>query len=180
MNGRIGHCAGALALTNTFPNWERAHLYRYVIHNGEINTGAAMKTGCTLAKVRAFASIRDKLQEVFPVIRGRLTRPTYNALELLHLGRSPRTSMMMVPEPEKHEHERREARFYELTLLDGTLMVRLYRLYRRRSRWGVRSQRLSPIPLLRDQRRHRRLGLDGVDICRKTSLTRDVSNRACC
>ena len=24
--------------TNTFPNWERAHPYRYVIHNGEINT----------------------------------------------------------------------------------------------------------------------------------------------
>jgi glutamate synthase domain-containing protein 1 len=24
--------------TNTFPSWERAHPYRYLIHNGEINT----------------------------------------------------------------------------------------------------------------------------------------------
>ena len=24
--------------TNTFPSWERAHPYRYMIHNGEINT----------------------------------------------------------------------------------------------------------------------------------------------
>ena len=24
--------------TNTFPSWERAHAYRYLIHNGEINT----------------------------------------------------------------------------------------------------------------------------------------------
>src|SRR5690606_29289206 len=24
--------------TNTFPSWERSHPYRYLIHNGEINT----------------------------------------------------------------------------------------------------------------------------------------------
>ena len=24
--------------TNTFPSWERAHPYRYLMHNGEINT----------------------------------------------------------------------------------------------------------------------------------------------
>ena len=24
--------------TNTFPSWERAHPYRYIAHNGEINT----------------------------------------------------------------------------------------------------------------------------------------------
>ena len=24
--------------TNTFPSWDRAHPYRYIIHNGEINT----------------------------------------------------------------------------------------------------------------------------------------------
>ena len=24
--------------TNTFPSWERAHPYRFMIHNGEINT----------------------------------------------------------------------------------------------------------------------------------------------
>ena len=37
-------CESALALvhsrfsTNTFPSWDRAHPYRYIAHNGEINT----------------------------------------------------------------------------------------------------------------------------------------------
>ena len=35
-----GAGAGAFALfsTNTFPSWDRAHPYRYIAHNGEINT----------------------------------------------------------------------------------------------------------------------------------------------
>ena len=32
--------------TNTFPSWPLAHPYRYVAHNGEINTSPATGTGC--------------------------------------------------------------------------------------------------------------------------------------
>jgi len=33
------HCHGALPFsTNTFPSWDRAHPYRFLSHNGEINT----------------------------------------------------------------------------------------------------------------------------------------------
>ena len=32
--------------TNTFPSWPRAHPYRYIAHNGEINTVRATATGC--------------------------------------------------------------------------------------------------------------------------------------
>lgn len=35
--------------TNTFPSWERSHPYRYIAHNGEINTCGAISTGCTRA-----------------------------------------------------------------------------------------------------------------------------------
>ena len=31
--------------TNTFPTWHLAHPFRYVAHNGEINTCAATSTG---------------------------------------------------------------------------------------------------------------------------------------
>jgi glutamate synthase (ferredoxin) len=37
--------------TNTFPNWARAHPYRYLCHNGESTRCAATSTGC--ARVRA-------------------------------------------------------------------------------------------------------------------------------
>ena len=45
--------ASALAMvhqrfsTNTFPSWDRAHPYRFLSHNGEINTLRGTKTGCT-------------------------------------------------------------------------------------------------------------------------------------
>ena len=38
--------------TNTFPSWKLAHPYRFLAHNGEINTSAATSTGCTPAAAR--------------------------------------------------------------------------------------------------------------------------------
>ncbi|MEC7280484.1 MAG: glutamate synthase central domain-containing protein, partial [Verrucomicrobiota bacterium] len=105
---------------NTFPNWERAHPYRYVIHNGEINTVRGNENWMHAREgMLASPLFGDKLQEVFPVIRedGSDSAKFDNALELLHLGgRSlPHAVMMMVPEPwEKHENMSDEKRaFYE-------------------------------------------------------------------
>ncbi len=106
--------------TNTFPSWERAHPYRYVIHNGEINTLRGnvnwMHTRQAMFESDLF---KDDLQKVLPVIDmdGSDTSMFDNALEFLVLaGRSlPHAAMMMIPEPwSKHDgmDEQRRA-FYE-------------------------------------------------------------------
>jgi glutamate synthase (ferredoxin) len=106
--------------TNTFPSWERAHPYRYVIHNGEINTLRGnvnwMKTREALIDSGVFD---DDLAKLFPIIEedGSDSAMFDNCLEFLHLGgRSlPHALMMMIPEPwERHENMSDEKRaFYE-------------------------------------------------------------------
>ncbi len=106
--------------TNTFPSWQRAHPYRYVIHNGEINTVRGNENWMHAREgMLESALFGDKLNETFPVIHedGSDSAKFDNALELLYLGgRSlPHAVMMMVPEPwEKHESMSDEKRaFYE-------------------------------------------------------------------
>jgi glutamate synthase domain-containing protein 2/glutamate synthase domain-containing protein 1/glutamate synthase domain-containing protein 3 len=89
--------------TNTFPSWERAHPYRFLAHNGEINT---LRGNINWMKAREaiFASERfgPDLAKLFPIIApgGSDSAMFDNALELLvHTGRSlPHAIMMMVPE----------------------------------------------------------------------------------
>ncbi|MGA1600929.1 MAG: glutamate synthase large subunit [Prochlorothrix sp.] len=103
-------CASALGLvhsrfsTNTFPSWQRSHPYRYIAHNGEINTlrgninwmharqslFASDLFGADLAKIPRIINVDGSDSLIFD-----------NALELLVLsGRSlPHAVMMMVPEP---------------------------------------------------------------------------------
>ena len=90
--------------TNTFPSWDRAHPYRYVAHNGEINTvrGNAnwMHAREALFQADAFG---DDIQKILPIINpnGSDSAMFDNTLELLVLaGRSlPHAVMMMIPEP---------------------------------------------------------------------------------
>ena len=106
--------------TNTFPSWERAHPYRYLIHNGEINTLRGnenwMHTRQSMLRSRLFGGDLEKL---FPVIEedGSDSAKFDNCLEFLHLaGRSlGHAVMMMIPEPwEKHESMSDEKKaFYE-------------------------------------------------------------------
>jgi len=90
--------------TNTFPTWARAHPYRYLAHNGEINTLRGNVNWMT-ARERMFASplFGDDLKKILPVIdqSGSDSAMFDNALELLVLaGRSlPHAVMMMIPEP---------------------------------------------------------------------------------
>ncbi|HKU75849.1 MAG TPA: glutamate synthase large subunit [Pyrinomonadaceae bacterium] len=90
--------------TNTFPNWARAHPYRYVAHNGEINTLRG-NVNWMHARESRFASrlFGDDLQKVLPVIDTDASDSGMfdNALEMFLLaGRSlPHALMMMVPEP---------------------------------------------------------------------------------
>ncbi|HUK91069.1 MAG TPA: glutamate synthase large subunit, partial [Blastocatellia bacterium] len=106
--------------TNTFPSWARAHPYRYIAHNGEINTLRGnvnwMHARESMFQSRLFGQEIDK---VLPVIdpRGSDSGMFDNVAELLTLaGRSlPHVLMMMIPEPwSSHESMSDEKKaFYE-------------------------------------------------------------------
>jgi glutamate synthase domain-containing protein 2/glutamate synthase domain-containing protein 1/glutamate synthase domain-containing protein 3 len=90
--------------TNTFPSWDRAHPYRYIAHNGEINT---LRGNINWIKAREalFESelFGEHMRELLPVVNpnGSDSAMFDNTLELLVLaGRSlPHAVMMMIPEP---------------------------------------------------------------------------------
>ena len=106
--------------TNTFPSWPLAHPYRYVGHNGEINTLRGninwMRARESLCRSELFG---DDLQKLFPVAReGQSDTATFdNVLEFLVMtGRSlPHAILMMIPEPwSKHESMSADRKaFYE-------------------------------------------------------------------
>jgi glutamate synthase (ferredoxin) len=129
--------------TNTFPSWERSHPYRYLAHNGEINTLRG-NINWMHARQSLLASdlFEDDLQAARPLINpeGSDSGIFDNALELMTLaGRSlPHAMMMMVPEPWTAHESMSDAKkaFYEyhaclmepwdgpaaIAFTDGTIM----------------------------------------------------------
>src|SRR5712664_963788 len=89
--------------TNTFPSWDRAHPYRFLSHNGEINTLRG-NINWMAARQGQFASplFGDDMQKLLPIIEptGSDSSMFDNCLELLvRTGRSlPHAVMMMIPE----------------------------------------------------------------------------------
>ena len=119
-------CVSALGLvhqrfsTNTFPEWPLAHPYRYVAHNGEINT---VKGNYNWMKARegvmSSPVLGEDLKKLYPIsFPDQSDTATFdNCLELLTMAGYPisQAVMMMIPEPwEQHTtmDERRKA-FYE-------------------------------------------------------------------
>jgi glutamate synthase (NADPH/NADH) large chain len=119
-------CVSALGLvhqrfsTNTFPEWPLAHPYRYVAHNGEINT---VKGNYNWMKARegvmSSPVLGEDLKKLYPIsFASQSDTATFdNCLELLTMAGYPlaQAVMMMIPEPwEQHTtmDERRKA-FYE-------------------------------------------------------------------
>ncbi|WP_127586256.1 glutamate synthase large subunit [Paenibacillus koleovorans] len=106
--------------TNTFPSWERAHPYRFLIHNGEINTLRGnvnwMRARQAMDETDLFG---DDFKSLLPIIdtEGSDSQMFDNCLEYLMLtGRSlPHAAMMMIPEPwSNHESMSAEMKaFYE-------------------------------------------------------------------
>ncbi len=90
--------------TNTFPSWSRAHPYRYLCHNGEINTLRG-NINWMHARQSMFQSklLGPDIHKLMPIIDadGSDSAMFDNALEMLVLsGRSlPHAVMMMIPEP---------------------------------------------------------------------------------
>jgi glutamate synthase (NADPH) large chain len=89
--------------TNTFPSWPLAHPYRFLAHNGEINTLQGNRNWMR-AREAMLASdhLPGDLERMFPIITpGASDTASFDeALELLHLGGRtlPHAVLMMIPE----------------------------------------------------------------------------------
>ncbi len=106
--------------TNTFPTWDLAHPFRFICHNGEINTLRGNVNWIT-ARQRLFHSplYGDDLRKLFPVATPGASDSAIldNVVELLyHGGRSlPHVMSMLIPEAwQNHETMSPEKRaFYQ-------------------------------------------------------------------
>ncbi|MCK8680505.1 glutamate synthase large subunit [Streptomyces lichenis] len=109
-------CATAVALvhsrfsTNTFPSWPLAHPYRFVAHNGEINTVKGNRNWMRARESQLASEVfgTGALDRIFPICTPDASDSASfdEVLELLHLGgRSlPHSVLMMVPEAwENHD-----------------------------------------------------------------------------
>jgi glutamate synthase (ferredoxin) len=89
--------------TNTFPSWDRAHPYRYVAHNGEINTVRGNANWMHAREALFDSEAFEDIKKILPIINpnGSDSAMFDNTLELLVLaGRPlPHAMMMMIPEP---------------------------------------------------------------------------------
>ncbi|MYW66340.1 glutamate synthase large subunit [Streptomyces sp. SID8379] len=129
--------ASAIALvhsrfsTNTFPSWPLAHPYRFVAHNGEINTVKGnrnwMRARESQLASELFGSEEGKdLARIFPICTPDASDSASfdEVLELLHLGgRSlPHSVLMMIPEAwENHDSmdaDRRAFYQYHSTMME--------------------------------------------------------------
>ncbi|GAA2954880.1 MULTISPECIES: glutamate synthase large subunit [Streptomycetaceae] len=114
--------------TNTFPSWPLAHPYRFVAHNGEINTVKGNRNWMKARESQLASSLfgAAQLDRIFPVCTPDASDSASfdEVLELLHLGgRSlPHSVLMMVPEAwENHasmEPARRAFYQYHSTMME--------------------------------------------------------------
>jgi glutamate synthase (NADPH/NADH) large chain len=94
--------------TNTFPSWPLAHPYRFIAHNGEINTVQGNRNWMRTRESLLSTPLMPGLERAFPICStgGSDSASFDEVLELLHLGgRSlPHAVLMMIPEAwENHE-----------------------------------------------------------------------------
>jgi glutamate synthase (NADPH/NADH) large chain len=113
--------------TNTFPSWPLAHPYRYMAHNGEINTLAGNRNWMRAREALLSTPLIDgDLDRIFPICTpGASDSASFDeVLELLHLaGRPlPHAVLMMIPEAwENHatmDHQRRAFYRYHASLME--------------------------------------------------------------
>ncbi len=94
--------------TNTFPSWPLAHPYRFIAHNGEINTVQGNRNWMRTRESLVESDLIPGIERAFPICTpgGSDSASFDEVLELLHLGgRSlPHAVLMMIPEAwENHE-----------------------------------------------------------------------------
>jgi glutamate synthase (NADPH/NADH) large chain len=88
--------------TNTFPSWPLAHPYRFIAHNGEINTVQGNRNWMRTRESLLKSDLIPNLERAYPICTpgGSDSMSFDEVLELLHLGgRSlPHAVLMMIPE----------------------------------------------------------------------------------
>jgi glutamate synthase (NADPH/NADH) large chain len=113
--------------TNTFPSWPLAHPYRYIAHNGEINTVQGNRNWMRAREALLESELLPgDLRRIFPICTpGASDTASFDeALELLHMGGRPlpHAVLMMIPEPwENHESmdpDRRAFYQYHASLME--------------------------------------------------------------
>ena len=105
--------------TNTFPTWQLAHPFRYICHNGEINTVRGNVNWMNARQSVMTSPLFDDFKKLLPIIQpgGSDSAALDNAVELLTMtGRSlPHVMAMLIPEAwDSHPTMSAEKRaFYE-------------------------------------------------------------------
>ncbi|KAI9549863.1 putative glutamate synthase [Daphnia sinensis] len=107
--------------TNTVPKWKLAQPFRYIAHNGEINTITGNINWWKSKEMVMESSVftQDELEKLFPVCGQALSDSANfdNVLEFLVMnGRSlPHALMMMIPEAWQHDNQMADYKkaFYE-------------------------------------------------------------------
>ena len=94
--------------TNTFPSWPLAHPFRYVAHNGEINTVQGNRNWMRAREALLQSNLLPgELERIFPICSNAASdSATFDeALELLHMGGYdlPHAVLMMIPEAWEHQ-----------------------------------------------------------------------------
>ena len=88
--------------TNTFPSWPLAHPYRFVAHNGEINTVQGNENWMRAREAMLASDLLPGLEDCYPICTpGASDTARFDeVLELLHLGGYPihHAMLMMIPE----------------------------------------------------------------------------------
>lgn len=113
--------------TNTTPSWERAHPYRMIAHNGEINTIRG-NMDRMLAREETMKSpyLEDDMDKICPVIdtKGSDSAVLDNTLEFLYMSGMdlPLAVMATIPEPWKHNgfmsREKKDFYHYYATMME--------------------------------------------------------------
>jgi len=100
--------------TNTFPSWPLAHPYRYVAHNGEINTIRGNRNWLRAREALLSSPLLGGIERAYPIVSetGSDSASFDEVLELLYLGgRSlPHAVLMMIPEAWENHTEMDPAR----------------------------------------------------------------------
>ena len=113
--------------TNTFPSWQRAHPYRFLVHNGEINTIRG-NVDRMHAREENLASpvLKEEMSKIVPIVNenGSDSAMFDNALEFLVMNgmELPLAMMIMIPEPWANDkympQEKRDFYQYYATMME--------------------------------------------------------------
>ena len=113
--------------TNTTPSWQRAHPYRMIAHNGEINTIRG-NSDRMLAREETMSTdeFGGDLSKIYPVIEaeGSDSAMLDNSLEFLYMNGMdlPLAMMIAIPEPWKHndfmEQDKKDFYHYYATMME--------------------------------------------------------------